>query len=520
MSKSLCQYFLIFSLFLAGAWERQGWAGCPPGKIAVKKAGRNASGCINPDNYGGSGRRDWKGFSDSKKKSWCLEYYGGYIAGAKGGVASCTDKRKLRKKLPPEASRKPVKAQNLDSAQTGISLKKPKTDLDTTGIALKKYPNPPPPPPKKESFMERFGRKMYTPLGRLITSGVMGGLALTVHLVTKKEEERIENRIKTLENMRDTILKSRGYGLNRCSKNDFENPQKPYCYCYHPKGGVNHDRDPKVCSSVFSYQEASFVAGGGAAPKLRGCVTMNGDFDKNCQCRKRKGRDACVKIRGVQIPGLKGGALNDYQEAIRAANNMIGGNQAAAATYSSQGGQRLANLGKKQASKILKTSPARIDGEIKKATRELLSSPYVRSLSMGRSGSPLSQIRSDGIAKMTASLPQKTKDELDKQIGSLIKEDSSYSKGSGRRGSRSSKRDQRFLGQGMDYNLDYKGDDEKHQKIMAKKFNYGNSDVFQNSSASLFQVLSVRYQRSAYRRLFESEDIIKADKPNRTDIRR
>lgn len=53
---------------------------------------------------------------------------------------------------------------------------------------------------------------------------------------------------------------------------------------------------------------------------------------------------------------------------------------------------------------------------------------------------------------------------------------------------------------------------------MKQDLDYGGSDINHGTSASIFEVLSNRYQRSGLRRLFDEEGQIQADKPADSDI--
>ena len=356
---------------------------------------------------------------------------------------------------------------------------------------------------------------IHAPVYRVVAAGLMASISGIVWSKTNKEVDKIEQNISHLKKIRDAIVENQGKGLSDCAENDFDNQEKPHCYCYTPGGSVNRSRDPAgVCAALFPYYRPPVVSN---TPTLKGCVRMDGTFDRDCQCRQQvsNGQNNCMKLQTISTTGLGGNSIGAIGDAGRAANNIFSGDYAGASAYNPAGGRSLARLGKRQAEKALGKPAGTIDKFVNDKIKALVSSPKLASI-----GNNANQ-RNAGINSIASGLPNALKSELDKKTGGIIsKADKGYSGGGGsrRRGRISNNDNEIDFGESVDFSVDM--DDEKTEEIMAKNFNYKNSDVFQRSSASIFKVLSVRYQRSAYRRLFREEDVIEADKPSDNDIRR
>lgn len=356
---------------------------------------------------------------------------------------------------------------------------------------------------------------LHAPLPRIIAGGLMSTITGIVWSETNKEVHRIDDNIKNLEKIRDAIVDNQGKGLNDCSEADFNNSEKPHCYCYTPGGSINRSRDPVgVCAALFPYYRPPVVSN---TPTLRGCVRLDGSFDRDCQCRQQvsNGQNNCMKLQSISTAGLGENAIGAIGDAGRAANNIFSGNYAGASTYNPTGARSLARLGKRQAEKAIKKASGTIDKVINDKIKAIVNNPKIAGIAKN------ADQRNAGISSIASGLPGSLKSELDKKTGGIIsKADKGYSGGGGnrKRGRLSDNDSEIDFGESVDFSVDM--NDEKAEEIMAKNFNYKNSDVFQRSSASIFKVLSVRYQRSAYRRLFKEEDVIEVDKPNDNDIRR
>ena len=440
---------------------------------------------------------------------------GGKIANNNNDHTDVVDDNTQREKVSPLEFKK----ENLADIQTNTKLVgevdtdflKRQTDIRKSEVRAEEL---------KQEVCEKGGQlsktcSIHAPLYRIIAAGMMTTISGIVWSKTNKEVHKIENNISNLEKVRDAIVENQGKGLSDCAEADFDNSEKPHCYCYTPGGSVNRSRDPAgVCAALFPYYRPPVVS---TTPVLKGCVRMDGSFDRDCQCRQqvKNGQNNCMKLQKISTAGLGQNSIGAIGDAGKAANNIFSGNNAGASTYNPAGGRSLARLGKRQAEKALNKPAGTIDKAIGNKIKAIVSSPKIAKVANGANQ------RNAGINTIASSLPDSLKKELDKKTDGIIsKADKGYSRSNSgrRRGRISSSEPDIDFGESVDFNVDM--GDEKTDQIMAKNFNYKNSDVFQKSSASIFKVLSVRYQRSAYRRLFNEEDVIKADEANDNDIRR
>jgi hypothetical protein len=243
-----------------------------------------------------------------------------------------------------------------------------------------------------------------------------------------------------------------------------------------------------------------------------GCLNNKNKFDEKCSCRSQKdpktGKNTCQKMSmnmKFPIPQINaagsqvGGALNDiYSGNFDSANFGGLGN-----TYGAMRKVKDAILKKIGDPNLIKAANASEKGMI-----DSINSNSNLNQSMPPFNSAPAPLPTSGSAKEQVAAMEK---ELKKASDDSVKM-AAVPAGA-------------LPGLGADdgFNLEM-GDEnaggvvEESSGIMAQNFDYGDNDITLNPGANIFEVLSVRYKRSAMRRLFDTEGKLQADEANESDI--
>lgn len=336
---------------------------------------------------------------------------------------------------------------------------------------------------------------LYKPWKRMTIGLIGAGLASLIAVDAANQYAKAKQRIQELEAIRDALADSAGQGIKGCSEKDFEDSKNPTCYCYNSSGSINNNRDPAgICAALFPYYKPAIISG--ATPSLQGCVNMQGQFDRDCQCRsqtKSNGQNNCQQVNKLNLAGFGDNAQGLLSDTLGRTNGYLAGNIQTASTGNSDNVKSLANLARKVASKTIKKPAAAIGKFVDGQVKAVVNNPSLQQ------GGGASNLGSQGLASLSSSLPNSLKSEIDKKTGGILsKAEKGYASSGRRSGRRGANNEESFdLSVGQSGDVDISTDEE----FMAKKYDYKDSDVFKDSSASIFKLLSARYQRSAYKRL-------------------
>jgi hypothetical protein len=356
-----------------------------------------------------------------------------------------------------------------------------------------------------EGFFTTFRAYMRSPWG--IT--VLGGMNITWNMMLAskldEEAEKAEKAAKRMEIVRDQFT---GAMATTCPDGHDDRSQ-PLCYCY-INGSKNKNRtNSKMCRDLWASKDRNlFVRSsdkerGSQAKTKRGCININGKFDPNCECRRFKdqqGNNACKKVSlgSIQL-GNFGKALNTkgLEEAMSKITQGLptpglgdlGDNVQKALTDDIQR-QLISKVARKddETGKKIKMTPKFVDAN--KAKIEKMMGKKIASLSPDKLPANLKSMSpmSANVAKS-----KKTVEGIGLQMEG--------GKGLGLKKKKKKKTDTNF-------SVDYS--DSKNtvatfsdDRYMEKTYNTGNADINSRKDVSIFDILTNRYNKSGYRRLFE-----------------
>ncbi len=328
-----------------------------------------------------------------------------------------------------------------------------------------------------------------------------------------QEEESKANMEKV-----DKILKTFKDSFTDFCPNGRETLSEPKCYCYNEDGRQNTNRsNSQICKDQWakdSYKLAADAGQYGGVAKFIdpvGCVSVKGEFDEKCKCKKfvdAKGNNACMKTTNISIPTELGAGFATDTGLTRVAafaNSAANGNpnfglinndlfkKHAIATQKMKD-EILRKLGDQLPANVLALSKMN-DKNVNQYARAIMGDKAMSS-AMAKGGSSAIDLAG------TRTGDAKTNDLLkaaEKSAGLDL------FNGSGK-GLANKKADGKEA-----FNFNFAGDaantgagQTQNFPETAKNYNYKDSDISKNADTSIFDIISNRYIQSGLKRLFDN----------------
>jgi len=353
---------------------------------------------------------------------------------------------------------------------------------------------------------ESVRKWITTSAGILLLSGIEAALNWTLFGITQALQDEAEaNAAKVAK-----VKKQFEAAVAAYCPQGRDKLEDPKCYCYTDEGKKNPNRTKsQTCIALWkSNEENLFVEGESnyfGNGDIIGCMTVNRQFDQECRCKKfvdaKTKKNACysVPITSNSMGGLGAGVglgqtikdlnalgsgsvtatgLNQKELAQRAARSKDIFNQMLSKYNKDRGANKLPpiNVGPKAINSFIKALP---QDYMKAAMANNQLSPD--NVSAGNN--------SDNKAIQNA-LKQSGLDKI-RMVGGTRK--------AGHQGPKKKA--------GFNLDLDDRGAGKSSVEIMggevmAKKYNYKDNDIVGNADATLWQVISNRYQSSGLGHLF------------------
>ncbi|OUR94142.1 hypothetical protein A9Q84_17685 [Halobacteriovorax marinus] len=348
----------------------------------------------------------------------------------------------------------------------------------------------------------KFTRFMKTPVG--VASLSVINMGWNIYKAGKMDEQGEKSKLLAL---RADIAKNQFItGMTKYCPKGHEDKSDAVCYCYDGGKKMENRSNSKVCQDLWSTRNRNLFAN--SSDKTRkdpnrvrmGCVSQAGGFDANCECRKFKdqdGNNACRKssFSKIQLGGLANSlnfkqlenSLNDIQSGIDNTGNF---------DFTKNFSTAIQDKIRKQT--ISKMKVADKSGNPRAATeKDLLSLESKLTKDLQASGALKLAANAN---KSLAAISQKSL----AAIQSKSSKSSSLQMVGGKGQSAIKKKKKAYA-----FNLDM-GSQGTVQKFdegyMKKTYNMNDADVVKNKDVSIFKVLSNRYSKSGYKRLFEDTE--------------
>lgn len=166
-----------------------------------------------------------------------------------------------------------------------------------------------------KGLSKKLGEFFDTPPGILTMSGIATVYSGMLYNAAAQQEQDAEDNIKKI----DRVLAEFKDSYVAFCPGGREDLKVPECYCYLAKGGPNPDRTKsQICQALWAKNQYMNKAVAGDYRGISkfvdpvGCVTVSGQFDENCKCKKfldSKGNNACQKSATIALPGGIAGAM-------------------------------------------------------------------------------------------------------------------------------------------------------------------------------------------------------------------
>jgi hypothetical protein len=367
-----------------------------------------------------------------------------------------------------------------------------------------------------------FNQLLVSPVTRASLSGVMAGYSTYLAIDAGKVAGKTQSRIDEIEKLKKGFLPENGPTMSGCKVEDRQNPQMPTCYCYLAGGGRDESKsNSPICKGQWGsapnlgktdYDESDY-----ASMQNKGCVGKDLKVDFFCKCKKDKnagGKNTCQKQAGTfNISGLGGAAWPG--QALGGVDAMTNGDYqtgildpAAQSKLAANIKSLLSDMGKNKKYKKYKD---KIDASMPKLEASIQNQFKALDPKVQRGLAAL------GGASTSSALSQLDPKEAVKEVENDIKNNITQKTLEAPKSNNENEDE-------MDFNFGGNNPAEggvvvEGEDPMNKDFDYGgNMDINQNQSASLFQVLSNRYQQSGLRRLFDINQKTEAPSASETDI--
>ncbi len=356
--------------------------------------------------------------------------------------------------------------------------------------------------------MSKVGNFMNSSLGILTISGIATIYSGLLYKGAAKQEEESKENIKKLEKMIASFKDSySGY----CPKGRDELTD-PACYCYTDDGKKNTTRtNSQSCidlwaKSTYKLSGDANNYGLGTAVEPVGCVNLNNEFDETCKCKKfvdAKGSNSCKKGVSLTLPndtfstGLATSA--GVNNTLKFAANSLNGNPRF--DLLSSGSLNANALKAKQVTRQVATSLEK-DKNIKL--------PLIDETNVGKYAAALiGQNNIDNAMKSSFGATSIGNSRSSNPAVENILKAAQVKAGleiSGGKGLGAKKSSNNQLSLNFNDTSGMTGAGQLIQDFpeeAEKNYKYKNSDISNNDSASIFEIISNRYVQSGLKRLFE-----------------
>lgn len=347
------------------------------------------------------------------------------------------------------------------------------------------------------AFLSKY---LNTPAGTLIASGLAAGVNYTLaNGMGEKAEEAGEN-VSTIQKLREKYLAS----ITTYCPDGRDSLTKPYCYCYTDEGKKNPNRTKSnTCQNLWKDSKSLFAdvddaIRGSGLRNAKGCVYADGKFDAACECKRLKnssGDNACLKVSlsSSSLSGVPGVSATTLSSSL---NKLTGSADASGSDITDSSSAQAAtamkdfkNLVKKVTPALEKESKLKLDQLEKNLTAEAQKAV----------GNSRVAIYHPAAAAFAGSRPDSSA--IDALTQEIAKSNPAFASSTG---NYSKKKETKKNLWNFDNSESSSGVlNFSDIKTADKKYNYGSSDITTDKSASIWNVISKRYNQSGLRRLFD-----------------
>lgn len=360
--------------------------------------------------------------------------------------------------------------------------------------------------PLGETVKKWIDKGMATPWVRAALAGVLTTYSNMLRNSAKKNEQISEDRIKALDEILVSFIDTGGarFGV-ACTEDKLDNPTVPECYCFNEDGSPNMQRkNREVCVSYNSdiNLKAGSYAGGntlGYSP-VNECITNEGKSDEDCSiCKKYPTK--CPVVASANLGTINLPSSLEVPSLLKQSNSLATGRLELASLDTADLNKKAARISKiteklaeKAPYKAIVDKVKKLEGNFLKASPALFKKSFGASTptelaSLGSSNNTQSATKAETESKTEATNDTKGLD---------MKSAGSFTTTTGK------KEDDFDFGFGNDTSSGGIEVLSEKEKIMNTNFSM-KGDIHKGADTDLFKILSIRYKKSALRRLFPDE---------------
>lgn len=354
-----------------------------------------------------------------------------------------------------------------------------------------------------EGFWDKGAQFMKTPVGVATLSVINVGW--NMHKATKLSEQGEKAKLLAL---RADVAKNQFItGMTKYCPKGHEDKSDPICYCYDGGKKMENRTNSKMCQDLWGSRDRNLYAASSDKTRKdpnavrRGCVSQAGQFDPECKCRKFKdqsGNNACRKASFSTIKlGSLGNALN-IKELESSLNKIQSG-------LDNPDGFKFSNaVNSAVQDKVRKQTLAKLKVKDKSGVERPMTEKDIKNIEAKLTG----DLKASGAVKLAAKT-NKTLSDISKKSMAAISSKTPKGRSLQMSGGKGQVNARKKKNKSVAFNLDMgsQGSVQNFGKsYMNKTYNMKDADVVKNKDVSIFKVLSNRYTKSAYKRLFEGAE--------------
>ncbi|MBC77843.1 MAG: hypothetical protein CME64_17690 [Halobacteriovoraceae bacterium] len=348
---------------------------------------------------------------------------------------------------------------------------------------------------------------MATPWIRAALAGTLSTYSNMLRTSAKKNEKISKDRIEAIDEILISFIDTGGarFGVT-CSEEKMDNPSVPECYCFKEDGSPNMQRkNRQVCVTYRSKisLKAEKYSGGmalGYSP-VKECITNDGKSDTDCSiCKKYPQK--CPVVASANLGTINLPKSLEVPSLLKQSNSLATGRLDLANLETADLNKKAARINKIR-EKLAEKAPyskilqkvKNLEGKFQKATPSLFRKSFGASAPLNLASTNLKGSSSPTIA-----------DAPEKKSGNKVDINKSTMA--------TAKSFEMPKGQTEEeFDFGFGEDDSsagievltEKEKIMNKNFSM-KGDIHKGSDTNLFKILSIRYKKSALRRLFKEEE--------------
>ncbi len=351
--------------------------------------------------------------------------------------------------------------------------------------------------------------KVSCPPVLIPVAATAGALSYKLANAAGDQADQAKENIEKIETIKTGFLKSIE-GLCPDGREDMSNPT---CFCYDADGTKNSNRtNSQTCQNHWNRYKNLWVEVAPASKvfditKTEGCQYLDGKYDPTCACRNvldAKGNNACMRFSTTSQSATALAGI-DATPAYSSLNELLQGNQSSAVFDTDVGaGAAAADAKRNQILKKLSSTLKKKGVSNPQKVSDYITNQMSKKLKGQKAPYPLLSSANSNTKAFLPPAAQKLIDDAKKNGISDLKISTTKARSLNLKPKKKTKKENKWFDMGEDAMGQNQGVVTfQDLPTDGKKYKYKDSDIVKDKSASIWKVLSNRYNNSGLRRLFD-----------------